>query len=196
MRVWADQGRIPEPDADLAADMYALACRMLGAAGYHHYEISNWAHPGLESRHNLIYWRNEPYLGVGPGAHSRLGNHRFWTALSPREYASRQAEWARAPVQPWNELAEEQLREARTVDGWEFIDADTRCAETMFLGLRLLDGLDLAAASEACGENLASRYAEEIEESTTLGLLLREGDAIRLDPSAYLIANQVFTRFL
>ena len=79
MRLWADQGRIPEPDPDLAADMYAIARRVLAESGYHHYEISNWARPGLQSRHNLVYWRNEPYLGVGPGAHSRLGDYRFWT---------------------------------------------------------------------------------------------------------------------
>ena len=74
MRLWADQGKIPEPDPDLAADMYDMARRVLAESGYRHYEISNWAQPGQESRHNLIYWRNEPYLGVGPGAHSRLGD--------------------------------------------------------------------------------------------------------------------------
>ena len=74
MKVWADQGKIPDPDPDLAADMYAFARQALANSGYRHYEISNWALPGKESRHNLVYWRNEPYLGVGPGAHSRLGD--------------------------------------------------------------------------------------------------------------------------
>ena len=61
-------GEIPEADPDLAADMYLLAEDMLAQAGYRHYEISNWAKPGMESRHNLTYWLNRPYLGVGPGA--------------------------------------------------------------------------------------------------------------------------------
>ena len=196
MRVWAYQGKIPEPDPDLAADMYALALRTLGDAGYHHYEISNWSRPGLESQHNIIYWRNEPYLGVGPGAHSRLGQYRFWTVLAPRDYASRAAQWRRASSRNWLALCEDQLREARTVDGWERIDADIACAETMFLGLRLLDGLNLGQASDAVGEDLAARYAAEIEELLELGLLQRESDTLRLDQSAYLIANQVFTRFL
>ena len=196
MRVWADQGKIPEPDPDMAADMYALARRVLAESGYLHYEISNWAQPGRESRHNLIYWRNEPYLGVGPGAHSRLGEYRFWTVLSPRDYASRAAQWQQSPASRWPAFGEPELREARTVEGWEHIDADTACAETMFLGLRLLDGLDLSQASAAVGEDLAARYRAEIEELLTLGLLRREGDTIRLDESAYLIANQVFTRFL
>ena len=196
MRLWADQGRIPEPDPDVAADMYALAREVLAAAGYHHYEISNWARPGLQSRHNLVYWRNEPYLGVGPGAHSRLGEYRFWTLLAPREYASRSAEWSETDTRIWAAFTELELGQARTVDGWERIDVDTACAETMFLGLRLLDGLDLAQASDTVGEDLAVRYAAEIDELLDLGLLLREEDSLRLAPSAYLIANQVFTRFL
>ncbi len=196
MRLWADQGRIPEPDPDVAADMYALAREVLAATGYHHYEISNWSKPGLQSRHNLVYWRNEPYLGVGPGAHSRLGDHRFWTLLAPREHASRAAEWSEADTRSWSAFTELELAQARTVDSWECIDADTACAETMFLGLRLLDGLELGQASDAVGDDLAVRYAAEIDDLLDLGLLLREEGSLRLDPSAYLIANQVFTRFL
>ena len=196
MRVWADQGKIPEPDPDVAADMYALARRALAESGYRHYEISNWAQPGRESQHNLIYWRNEPYLGVGPGAHSRLGEYRFWTVLSPRDYAGRAAQWRQVSAGPWDTFGEPELCEARTVEGWEYIDADTACAETMFLGLRLLDGLSLPGASAATGHDLAARYHAEVEDLLTLGLLRREGDTIRLDQSAYLIANQVFTRFL
>ena len=196
MRLWADQGKIPEPDPDVAADMYCLARDALSASGYHHYEISNWAKPGMQSRHNLIYWRNEPYLGAGPGAHSRIGDYRFWTELAPREYASCAAEWSKAPAHSWQEFGEGELGQARTVAGWEHIDPDTGCAETMFLGLRLLDGLDLAQASRRAGQNLALRYAAEIEELLSLGLLRRDGELLRLDPSAYLIANQVFTRFL
>ena len=196
MRLWADQGKIPEPDPDLAADMYDMARRVLAESGYRHYEISNWAQPGQESRHNLIYWRNEPYLGVGPGAHSRLGTYRFWTILSPRDYASREAQWQQSSPGQRDAFGERELREARTVDGWEHIDGDTACAETMFLGLRLLDGLDLRNASASVGQDLAARYRAEIEESLALGLLRREGDVIRLDEAAYLIANQVFTRFL
>ena len=82
------------------------------------------------------------------------------------------------------------------MDGWEHINPGTSCAETMFLGLRLLDGLDLARASVAVGSDLGERYHAEIDELLGLGLLRRQGDVIRLDESAYLIANQVFTRFL
>ena len=196
MRVWADQGKIPEPDPDLAADMYAMARTVLAASGYHHYEISNWSRPRRESQHNLIYWRNEPYLGVGPGAHSRLAAYRFWTALAPRDYADRAAAWQNAPAPTWRSFGETELGHACTVDGWELIDDDIRCAETMFLGLRLLGGLSLPLASASVGQDLEARYRAEINDLLALGLLRREEDTIRLDESAYLIANQAFTRFL
>ena len=69
--------------------MYALAEHDLGALGYRHYEISNWAAEGKLGLHNIVYWRNEPYLGVGPGAHSSLANHRFSNLKPPREYVKR-----------------------------------------------------------------------------------------------------------
>ena len=85
----ATAGRIPVPDGDLAADMYLAAEMKTAEAGLRHYEISNWAIPGRESRHNLLYWRNRPFLGVGPGAHSYLDGHRFHNIRSPREYIRR-----------------------------------------------------------------------------------------------------------
>ena len=88
-------GLLPEPDPDLAAEMYGRAEERLGSAGYDCYEISNWARPGRECRHNLVYWRNQPYLGVGPGAHSFLGGHRFRVVDSPAEYIARVGSWGR-----------------------------------------------------------------------------------------------------
>ena len=79
--------------------MYDLARSALKDAGYEHYEISNWSRAGRESKHNLAYWRNLEWLGVGPGAHSSLrtvesaGGCRFWTVRSPRDYSRKAAEW-------------------------------------------------------------------------------------------------------
>ena len=92
------QGSLPTPDPDLAADMYALAEQQLDALGYRHYEISNWAADGKLGLHNIVYWRNEPYLGVGPGAHSSLSNHRFSNLKPPREYIKRLAQRATSPA--------------------------------------------------------------------------------------------------
>ena len=196
LRHWVQQGRLPEPDPDLAADMYDLARSALRDAGYHHYEISNWCRAGRESEHNLAYWRNLEWVGVGPGAHSSLGGCRFWTVKSPREYALKAAEWV-ARAEPWDRATAARIEGVPTVDGLEVIDEETAAAETMFLGLRLLDGMDVSAASERSGIDLMARYATELAELAEDGLLVWSDDGrLRLAEEAYLVANQVFTRFL
>ena len=96
LRAGVETGHVPAPDDDLAADMYELASEMLGAAGYEQYEISNWARPGFQSRHNLQYWLNEPYLGFGPGAHGFAGGVRYSNVLSDTATPpTRRWTWAR-----------------------------------------------------------------------------------------------------
>ena len=199
LRRWVEQGRLPAPDSDLAADMYDHARAALADAGYHHYEISNWSRAGRQSEHNLAYWRNLQWLGVGPGAHSSLANCRFWTVRPPRDYARRAGQWlsASASAAAWPLVSAAAIAAVPTVAGHEVIDAATAAAETMFLGLRLLDGMDVAAASAQLGVNLAAYYAKELAELTAEGLLVWETDGrLRLAERAYLVANRVFTRFL
>ena len=205
LRRWVQQGRLPEPDPDLAADMYDHARAALASAGYHHYEISNWTFPGLESEHNLAYWRNLQWVGVGPGAHSslRVGEAgsacRFWTVRSPRDYARLAWEWEKNVAQSgaWPAVTADRIAAVPTVDGSEISDEATTAAETMFLGLRLLDGMDIAAASKRTGIDLSTRYQRELVELTEDGLLVWDGEnRLRLAEEAYLVANQVFTRFL
>ena len=196
LHLWVQEGDLPRPDDDLAADMYSYARTSLADAGYDHYEVSNWSQPGCGARHNIGYWRNLPYLGVGPGAHSYLGRYRFWQVSAPRLYIAKVEEWARSDPQPFDSMTERSLDTACPIASWEHIDTDTACAETMFLGLRLLEGLDLAEASEGVGVDLESRYRAEIKESVDLGLLERQDGRLRLTSTAYLIANQVFTRFV
>ena len=202
LKRWVEQGRLPEPDQDLAADMYDLARSALKDAGYEHYEISNWSRAGRESEHNLAYWRNLQWLGVGPGAHSSLrtvesaGGCRFWTVRSPRDYARKAAEWA-SIVGRWESVTAAGIESVPTVDGLEVIDEETEAAETMFLGLRLLGGMNVGEASARVGIDLAARYEQELAELTAEGLLVWEEDVrLRLAEGAYLVANQVFTRFL
>ena len=196
MHRWAAEGKIPEPDSDLAADMYQHAREVLAEAGYHHYEISNWSLPDRACEHNLVYWENGPYLGVGPGAHSRLGEYRFWTVLSPRDYNTKAATWADSGVQPLADLVETALQGIPTLGGWEHLSLETTCSETMFLGLRLLDGLNLSEASAIAGTDLAKKFQTPIQECLNLGLLEQDGDCLKLTMQTYLVANQAFTRFL
>jgi oxygen-independent coproporphyrinogen-3 oxidase len=196
MHRWAAEGKIPEPDSDLAADMYQHAREVLAEAGYHHYEISNWSLPDRACEHNLVYWENGPYLGVGPGAHSRLGDYRFWTVLSPRDYNTKAATWADSGVQPLADLVETALQGIPTLGSWEHLSLETTCSETMFLGLRLLDGLNLSEASAIAGTDLAKKFQTPIQECLNLGLLEQDGDCLKLTMQTYLVANQAFTRFL
>jgi oxygen-independent coproporphyrinogen-3 oxidase len=190
------RGELPEPNPDLAADMYLLAEGLLGRAGYHHYEISNWALPGYECLHNLTYWLNRPYLGVGAGAHSYLPPFRFHTTRSPRRHLRRVHRWAqRGPgrAERWDRDVVEGIA---PLDGVEPIERRLEMAETMFLGLRLLDGLSLGLFRERFGVEATQVYGEQIEELTGLGLLEEGGGTLRLSPRGRLLANQVFMRFL
>ena len=189
------QGELPQPDPDLAADMYALAEESLAAAGYRHYEISNWARPGMESRHNLTYWLNMPYLGVGPGAHSYLGRWRFWNINSPREYIGRLRGAAPLPS-PTGGLSEEAIRTIPCVGSMEAIDRRLEMAETMMLGMRLDDGVSLESFYERFGESVASVYGKQVEELTDLGLIEQRDGALRLTPQGRPLGNEVFLRFV
>jgi oxygen-independent coproporphyrinogen-3 oxidase len=171
-------GKYPHPDDDLAADMYILAEEMLAASGYLHYEISNWARPGLESQHNLTYWHNEPYLGFGAGAHSSFAGKRFWNVLSPLEYVRRIE------------------RGESVVEGSEEIGRDLEMAETMILGLRLGEGISFEQFEKRYGEDASSKYGAVLAEVHGLGLVELDDLGVRLTPRGRLLSNEVFWRFL
>ena len=116
-------GAAQPPDPDLQADMFAAACDVLGAAGYVHYEVSNWARPGHECAHNLGYWRHRPYLGLGAGAHSARDGRRWWNVRPPEQYLAL-VESGRAPTGGEERLGPEDLR-----------------LESVFLGLRTSEGV-------------------------------------------------------
>jgi len=178
------QGELPAPDPDLAAEMYSLAEKMLSRAGYVHYEISNWAQPGHECRHNLAYWRNQPYLGLGAGAHSYFDQKRWHNVLSPAEYITRlEADW--------QGLFSPSVKEV------EEIDEPLEMAETMILGLRLVqEGVGLGGFRERFGQELMAVYGGEIREMGQAGLLEVDGERVRLTARGRLLGNEVFERFL
>lgn len=195
------KGDLPEPDDDMAAEMYLLAEEKLGAAGYVHYEISNWAKPGRECRHNLVYWRNGYYLGVGAGAHSHLGGHRFCNIAGPEQYVEvLEGKESETPVVASGGAADDCVRELRgaglPVESAERTDEETAMAETMMLGLRLEEGVVAGEFRRRHGEDMRKVYAMQIEELVRQGLLEWEGEALRLTPRGRLLGNQVFCRFV
>ncbi len=178
-------GRTPGPDADVQAEMYERASGRLDEAGYHRYEISNWALPGEECRHNLVYWRNQPYLGVGCGAHSYLDGRRFAVIDPPRGYVAAVA--AAVPGDPW---AMPQLAEV------EVIEREMELAETLMLGLRLAEGVSRTALISRFGEDALARYAPVFAELRALELIEEHSERITLSARGVLLGNEVFERVL
>jgi oxygen-independent coproporphyrinogen-3 oxidase len=190
------KGTLPEQDPDLAADMYEWASTALATAGYHNYEISNWALPGRESKHNITYWHNLPYLGVGPGAHSFLGGYRFANGKSPVTYMAKVNAWGTLPAD-----LETLLRESPGyVEDIEPMDAQTEMADSLIMGLRLAKGVRNRDFRARFGLNLHEAYGDAIKESISLGLLKSNGmwpeATIQLTERGKLLANEVFVRFL
>jgi oxygen-independent coproporphyrinogen-3 oxidase len=162
------------PDDDAMAASYETGCRRLAAAGYQHYEISNWALPSFRSRHNSKYWRREPCLGFGAGAHSFDGKRRWANAHDPAQYLAA-IEKGLLPIEQRDEISP-----ARALD------------EEMFLGLRQLEGVDL----EAIERRYAARLGPRIEPLVEQGLLEREGGRLRLAPDRLAVSNEVFVALL
>ena len=176
----AIQGKkVPVIDPDLSADQYELAEEMLAAHGYRHYEISNWARTGYECRHNLTYWQNQPYLGVGVAAHSFMKGHRLANTGNLDKYLA---------AFPYNTAA------ARDTD--EEISPQLQLAETIILGLRLCDGLSLGGVLSRFGVDLLEYYQQPVAEMTKAGLLECADGQLRLTRRGRLLSNEVFWRFL
>ncbi|MBN1582000.1 MAG: radical SAM family heme chaperone HemW [Anaerolineae bacterium] len=172
-------GEILPPDDDLAADMYEWAEEYLEQIGYIHYEISNWALPGHECQHNLVYWHNDPYFGLGAGAHSWSNGERWANLDTPGDYIAA-IEEGRLPVKE---------REA--------IDLDLEMGETMMMGLRLLqEGVSRSRFETRFGTPIERPYAAEIPELVAQGLIEFTYDRIRLTKRGHLLGNQVFAQFL
>ena len=171
-----EREEVRAPDDDVAAEMYDLAEELL--EGYRHYEISNWAISGYESRHNLTYWRNEGYLGFGAGAHSSYAGRRSWNVAWPEEYIRRVK------------------GRQSTREGEEVIDTPLEMAETVIMGLRLSEGVEFEGFKRRFGRDLSSLYGPQLRELVAWGLLEVNGRGIRLTPRGRLLGNEVFERFL
>jgi len=154
------RGVYPNTDPDDQADKYLATERQLDAAGYRWYEISNWAYDpngqGIhQSQHNLAYWRDQDWWGIGPGAHSHMAGVRWWNAKHPAAYASRV------------------LDNISPAIGREIPDDDARLLEKIMLGVRLSEGLDISVLAEQ-NEAAARAALHETQQLVAQGLIERE----------------------
>jgi len=162
------------PSDDQMAEFYEHARADLRIAGYEQYEISNFAKPGFASQHNRKYWRREPYIGFGAGAHSFSGHQRWANGHDPACYVQAIA------------------CESTTVQQLETISADQALDEELFLGLRQLEGIDLARLERAYQTSLEPRFAG----LQAAGLVERIGSLVRLVPERLSISNEAFVELV
>jgi oxygen-independent coproporphyrinogen-3 oxidase len=197
MHRWVNRGLVANPDDDLAADMYEWAGKRLDEGGFSQYEISNWAHRDENGsirscRHNLQYWRNQPYLGFGAGAHGycrgyRTANVNGIAAFVKHCQESTLPPESRFPIGPATDQATP-------------VDEPTAMQETMMVGLRLTEeGVSQQAFSERFGRTLEDVFEKEIRRLIGLGLLEwapPDQDRLRLTQHGRLLGNQVFMEFV
>jgi oxygen-independent coproporphyrinogen-3 oxidase len=173
------RGLQPVPDDDLAAVMYEWMIDHAAEAGYEHYEISNLCQPGFSSRHNTKYWTGKPYYGFGCSAHSYDGHARRW---SNHRDVFRYVEMIEQRISP---IVEEQ----------QLSPGDLR-AEALFLGMRLMRGVDLRQYSELFGVDLRAEHGDDLARFREAGLVEFDGDLIRLTRNGALMSNEVFAAFV
>jgi oxygen-independent coproporphyrinogen-3 oxidase len=191
MESWVKRGLISVPDPDLAADMYEFAGERLSNFGFDQYEISNWARKTenhrFQCQHNLRYWRFDPYLGFGAGAHGFARRIRTINVLTPQKYIRCMTGEYRKnnfPISP----ATDSFRKLSDVE---------EMGDYMMMGLRLVrEGVSLADFYHRFGIELRTRYTDEIQMLKNAGLIEFHHDVLRLTKRGYLLGNQVFKAFL
>ena len=179
MTKFREQGRITPCDESLEADMFEATIDVLGDAGYEHYEVSNFAKPGRRCEANLIYWRNEEYLGVGPSAVSYVDGLRRKNVADVRKYVARVVE-----------NVDEIIIES------ESLNSIARAGETAIQMLRLIDGIDRHQFTATTGFDACALFADAIAETQAAALIDVNDSAIRLTRRGLLLSNYVMRAFL
>lgn len=168
----------PLPDDDTVADMYDSCVAILSEHGYGRYEISNFAHRGFESRHNLKYWHCDDFLGLGAGAFSCMGSTRFSNCAPICDYISKIQSGGSA------------VSEKTTLSDFD------RMSEFVFLGLRCADGISLSEFKNRFDRDISEVFGKPIKKFTDMGFLISEGDRLRFAEQAFFVSNTVLSEFV
>jgi len=174
-----ERGIQPRPDDDLAAELYAFMLEQACEAGYCHYEISNLARPGFESRHNTKYWIGAPYLGFGCSAHSYDGLSSRWSNERDVMKYVEAIERGEGAITEQHELSRDELK-----------------SEAVFLGLRLMQGIDTSRYRKDFEVDLREEHREDLERFQEAGLIEFDGELLRLTRAGALMSNEVFASFM
>jgi len=175
---WYNRGQLVLPPEEAEVEMYKLVIASFQAAGYDMYEISNYAKPGHRSRHNQVYWRNEPYMAAGSGAHGYVNGVRYINQKNVPLYIETTTAGERPVVET------------------EAIEVRMQMEDTMILGLRLIDGLTFDRFAEKHDANMFDVFGTTIGRFQQLGLLHVDERGVRLTEQGIFLANEVFAGFL
>ncbi len=173
-----NRGELRAIDDELTVEMYFALVDEAERQGFEHYEISNWARPGFESRHNLKYWTGAPYWAFGVSAAGYDGQTRWSNTRNIHEYLAK-IESGQSPV-------------AETIE----LNEDDRQSENLFLRLRLKDGVDLGEHQRRFGVNTLERYRDEIERLREAGLIEFDENRLKISRAGTVLANEVFAAFI
>ena len=166
------------PGDEFMADAYESGCAFLANEGYAQYEISNFAPPAFESRHNRKYWQLAPYVGLGAGAHSFDGARRWSNTVDVESYLMK-------------------LREGKSpIDEFRTLTVEEQVEEFLFLGLRQVEGVNLEEARARWGGNCLKRWEDKIQNLAHEGWVVCQGDRACLARQAYLVSNEIFQEFV
>jgi oxygen-independent coproporphyrinogen-3 oxidase len=171
-------GMVPMPDDDLAADLYEEICEVLGTGGYEHYEISNFAKKGRQSRHNLKYWEDSVYMGLGAAAHGMTGRLRYANIEDLDQYMTA--------------VSQDKLPHATQTE----VTPEARFKDAMIMGARLVRGIDLALLGERYKVDAVAFVMDTIGDLSNAGLFVLDGQVLKLTHSGRLLSNVVFARWL
>ncbi len=174
---WTQKGRLLPPGDDVAQLHYGEMCAVLSAAGYEHYEVSNFARNKLYSRHNTSYWHGEHYLGLGPSAHSYDGNSRQWNISSNPEFIRR-------------------IRSGEQAFVRELLSRENKMNEYLLTRLRTMWGLEREVVKREFGDDIWVLWASLVSEGVERGWVIRQDERIRLTEEGMLMADQVITELM
>lgn len=173
-----NKGKLKLPSEDVEAEMFQLLINRLTEHHFIQYEISNFAKPGKESKHNLTYWNNDEYYGIGAGAHSYIDGVRRRNAGPLKHYMKRIQDTGFPYIEEIHLSEQEQME------------------EELFLGLRKLDGVSISKFEQKFKRRMNEIYGEIIEDLISRGLLEKNGDRVRLTDKGVFLGNEVFQAFL
>ena len=192
-----NQGVLQMPDQDLAAEMYEIATDFMKQENFRNYEISNWAKNNKICEHNLAYWKNQQFIGIGPGAHSLLSSYRFSNIESPKKYIQKlKSNPDFEKTQNNKQTDKDKFLTIPTTENYEKQDVKTKMSDTMIMGLRLDSGINLDEFEEKFQIKIEKIFPGKIDKLISENLINKKNNQIKLSDKGKLLGNEVFINFL